>query len=159
MTPSIDPNLTSAPNSQFRDSYDWDALIASAQKVEKPSANPVMGCLSFLNRFITHESLYGDSEGAREMSKVLLLLQSVDSPVSTEQLQQTRQSYDYVCAYLDMLQETDAPFDVCFEFERLCHVLETLIRIRQQVGLGVQCSFGQLHQQLNQASSFGSFAA
>jgi len=79
--------------------------------------------------------------------------------VSTAQLQQTRKSYDYVCAYLDMLQETDAPFDVCFEFERLCHVLETLIRIRQQVGLGVQCSFGQLHQQLNQASSFGSFAA
>ena len=159
MTPSIDPNQTQNKKSQLRDVYGWDALIASGKSVEKPSSNPVMGSLNFLNRFITHESLYGDSEGAREMSKVLLLLQSVDRPASHAQLQQTRKSYEYVCGYLELLEETEAPFDVCFEFERLCHVLETLLRIRQQSSLGVQCSFGQLHQQLNQTSSYGSFAA
>jgi hypothetical protein len=159
MTPSIDPSKTQDKKSQFRGGYDWNALIASNQKVGKPSANPVMGSLNFLNRFITHESLYGDSEGAREMSKVLLLLQSVDRAVSHAQLQQTRKSYEYVCVYLELLQETEAPFDVCFEFERLCHVLETLLRIRQQSKLGVQCTYGQLHQQLGQSSSYGSFAA
>ncbi|MFT7109708.1 MAG: hypothetical protein ACI843_001370 [Psychrobacter glaciei] len=157
MTPSIDPSKTQAANGQTTGTYDWNALISSAQSAGKPSPNPVMGCLNFLNRFITHESLYGDSEGAREMSKVLLLLQSVDSPVSYAQQQQTRKSYEYTCAYLEILNETEAPFDVCFEFERLCHVLETLIRIRQQTDLGVQCSFGHLHQQLTQASSFGTF--
>jgi hypothetical protein len=159
MTPSIDPSKTQAAKSQTTGTYDWNALISSAQSAGKPSPNPVMGCLNFLNRFITHESLYGDCEGAREMSKVLLLLQSVDSPVSYAQQQQTRKSYEYTCAYLEILNETEAPFDICFEFERLCHVLETLIRIREQAALGVQCSFGHLHQQLTQASSFGTFTA
>jgi hypothetical protein len=157
MTPSIDPSKLQTAKSQTTGTYDWNALISSAQSAGKLSPNPVMGCLNFLNRFITHESLYGDCEGAREMSKVLLLLQSVDSPVSYAQQQQTRKSYEYTCAYLEILNETEAPFDVCFEFERLCHVLETLIRIRQQTDLGVQCSFGHLHQQLTQASSFGTF--
>jgi len=159
MTPSIDPNKTQISNSHFRDTYDWTALISSESKAGKPSHNPVMGCLNFLNRFISYESLYGDSEGAREMSKILLLLQSVDSPVSKVQLAKTCHSYDYVCAFLEVLRETEAPFDICFEFERLCHVLETLIRIRKQSSLGVQCSYGHLRQQLMQDSSFGSFAA
>jgi hypothetical protein len=157
MTPSIDPSKAQQAKSQATDTYDWNALISAAQSAGKPSSNPVMGCLNFLNRFITHESLYGDSEGAREMSKVLLLLQSVDSPASIVQQNQTRKSHQYTCAYLEILTETEAPFDICFEFERLCHVLETLVRIRQQTVLGVQCSFGHLHQQLTQASSFGTF--
>jgi hypothetical protein len=149
MTPSIDPNKTQYNKSQNSDTYDWSALISPGQKVGKPSPNPVMGSLNFLNRFITHESLYGDSEGAREMSKVLLLLQSVDSPVSYAQQQQTRKSYEYVCGYLEILNETEAPFDICFEFERLCHILEALMHIRQQADLGIQCSYGQLHKQLS----------
>lgn len=159
MTPSIDPSKTQASNSHFRDTYDWAALISTGRKVEKPSHNPIMGCLNFLNRFISYESLYGDSEGARDMSKILLLLQSVDSPASQAQLAKTCRSYDYACTYLEVLRETEAPFDVCFEFERLCHVLETLIRIRKQSNLGVQCSYGHLRQELMQNSSYDGFAA
>ncbi len=155
MTPSIDPNFTSSVNRQLSDTYNWQTLInqsPSESEGQQSVNNPVQATIQFLNCFISHESVYGDSEGAREMMKVLLIMQSVDSPVSDGQARQTRNSYEYVCAYLDLLNETDASFEVCLNFERLQGVLEQLIQMRQQVAHGVLCSYGQLSQRLRFAS-------
>ncbi len=155
MTPSIDPNFTSSVNRQISDTYNWQALINQSQNQiqgKQSVNNPVQAIIQFLNCFISHESVYGDSDGAREMMKVLLIMQSVDSPVNDGQARQTRKSYEYVCSYLDLLNETDAPFDVCLQFERLQEVLVQLIQMRQQVSYGVLCSYGQLNQRLKLAS-------
>ena len=82
------------------------------------------------------------------MIKVLMILQAVDSPASARQLKQINSSYEYVCAYRDLLLEIDAPMDVSMQFDRLVEVLEALLQIRQQVVSGVSCSYGQLNQRL-----------
>jgi len=151
MTPSIDPNFTPNMNRQFNDQYNWLALVS--QNLDTPhSHNPVQSVIQFLNRFISYESIYGDSDGAQEMVKVLLIMQSVDSPVSDSQVSQTKKSYEYVCAYLEILNETCAPFDVCLQFERLQEVLLQLIQMRQQMAFGVLCSYGQLNLRLKLVS-------
>ncbi|OUR69761.1 hypothetical protein A9Q73_01430 [Bermanella sp. 47_1433_sub80_T6] len=147
MTPSIDPNFTSSANGQSHDVFNWQALIQQHQ-FGKQTRNPVQSCIHFLNCFISHESLYGDSEGAREMIKVLMILQSVDSPASPGQLKLISSSYEYVCAYRDLLLETQAPMDVCVQFDRMVDVLEVLLQIRQQETSGVLCSYGHLNQRL-----------
>ena len=147
MTPSIDPNFTSAANGQCHDVFNWQALIQQ-HHFGQQSRNPVQSSIHFLNCFISHESLYGDCEGAREMIKVLMILQAVDSPVSARQLKQINTSCEYVCAYRDLLLEIDAPMDVSMQFDRLVEVLEALLQIRQQVVSGVSCSYGQLNRRL-----------
>jgi hypothetical protein len=147
MTPSINPNIQSSANSQSTDTFNWQALIQQNQ-FGNQSRNPVQACVHFLNCFISHESLYGDSEGAKEMIKVLMIMQSVDAPTSASQLKQINTSYEYVCAYRDLLVETDAPLDVGVQFDQLIDVLEVLLQIRQQVGNGMLCSYGHLNQKL-----------
>ncbi len=147
MTQSINPNIQTSANSQSAGTFNWQALIQLNQ-FSKQSNNPVQACIHFLNCFISHESLYGDSEGAREMVKVLMIMQSVDAPTSASQLKKINTSYEYVCAYRDLLLETDAPLDIGLEFDRLIEVLEVLLQIRQQVGSGVMCSYGHLNQKL-----------
>lgn len=154
MTLSVDPNNNEYGYSQLNDTYDWKALIQNKPIDKNLSQNPIQASVAFLNRFITYESLYGDSEGAREMVKVTMLLQSVDNKVTESQLVQTKKSYDYISAYRDMLIETEAPVDVVLEFERLQCVLETLLRLRQQIGLGVMCSYGILNQTLMDTGQF-----
>ncbi len=147
MTPSIDPKFPSQSNSQSGDAFNWQALIQQHQ-FGKQSRNPVQSSIHFLNCFISHESLYGDVEGAREMIKVLMIMQSVDAPASASQLKQINASYEYVCAYRDLLLEMEAPMDICVQFDRLVDVLEVLLQIRQQVASGVLCSYGHLNQRL-----------
>ncbi len=147
MTPSINPNHLYSVNSQSTDTFNWNALIQQHQFGQQ-SRNPVQSCIHFLNCFISHESLYGDIEGAKEMIKVLMIMQSVDSPTSASQLKQINTSYEYVCAYRDLLLETEAPIDISLQFDRLVDVLETLLQIRQQVGNGMLCSYGHLNQKL-----------
>ena len=147
MTPSIDPNNNNPINSQMSDTFNWKSLINQHQYGVQ-SRNPIQSCIHFLNCFISHESLYGDSEGAREMIKVLMILQSVDAPVSQTGDGKINLSYEYVCAYRDLLSETSAPADICLQFDRLIEVLETLLQMRQQSKLGVLCSYGQLNQRL-----------
>lgn len=147
MTASIDPNKNNLPLSQTDDGYNWLALIQSKHPLQDVK-NPVQTSIQFLSQFISHESLYGDSEGAKELSKVLLLLQSVDKPANPAVLSQTRISYEYLCQYLELLNEVEAPFDLCLQFEQLVEVLATLMGMRTQLALGVMCSYGQLNQQL-----------
>ena len=147
MTPSIDPKFTSYANGQSSDVFNWQALIQQHQFGQQ-TRNPVQSCIHFLNCFISHESLYGDSEGAREMMKVLMIMQAVDAPASAGQLKQINSSYEYVCAYRDLLLEPEAPMDICVQFDRLVDVLEVLLQIRQQVATGVLCSYGHLNQRL-----------
>lgn len=147
MTPSIDPNNKVSANSQMGDAYNWTSLINQHQ-FGAQSRNPVQSCIQFLNCFVSHESLYGDSEGAKEMIKVLLILQSVDAPASEATMLKVKRSFEYVCAYRDLLLETSAPMDVCIQFDRLVEVLKVVLQMRQQVKLGVLCSYGQLNQRL-----------
>ncbi len=147
MTPSIVPSFASSANGQSSDAFNWQALIQQ-HEFGAQSRNPVQSSIHFLNCFISHESLYGDSEGAREMIKVLMIMQSVDAPATKSQFKQINTSYEYVCAYRDLLLETDAPLDVCLQFDRLIDVLEVLLQIRQQVSSGVLCSYAQLNQKL-----------
>ena len=147
MTPSIDPNNNNSINSQKGDTPNWTSLINQHQ-FGVQSRNPIQSCIHFLNCFISHESLYGDSEGAKEMIKVLMILQSVDAPASGMGDRKINRSYEYVCAYRDLLLETNAPADICLQFGRLIEVLEILLQMRQQSNLGVLCSYGQLNQQL-----------
>lgn len=147
MTPSIVPNLNSSASGHSNDTFNWQALI-NRHQLGVQSRNPVQSCIHFLNCFISHESVYGDSEGAREMIKVLLIMQSVDAPASANQVRQIGVSYEYVCAYRDLLLETEAPMDVFLQFDRLVEVLEALLQMRQQVASGVLCSYGQLNQRL-----------
>lgn len=144
MTLSVDPNNNNYGYSQLNDAYDWNALIQNRSGGENMARNPVQACIAFLNRFISYESIYGDSAGAREMVKVTMLLQAVDNKVTNQQIAQTKKSYEYISAYRDMLIETQAPTDVVLEFERLQTVLESLLQLRQQAGLGVMCSYGSL---------------
>lgn len=144
MTPSIVPNNKILSKAQESGAFNWHKLIEPCVK-RQISSNPVQAATRFVNCFISHESLYGDSEGAKEMIKVLLILQSVDSPVTAPQLAQTQKSYDYLCAYSDILNETDAPFDLCMEFSQLIHVMETLLKIRTQAANGMMCSYGYLN--------------
>ena len=153
MTLSVDPN-NEYGYSQLNDTYDWKALIQNRPTDKNLSQNPIQASVAFLNRFITYESLYGDSEGAREMVKVTMLLQAVDNKVTEQQITQTKKSYDYISAYRDMLIETQAPTDVVLEFERLQTVLETLLQVRQQIGLGVMCSYGTLNETLMKSGQF-----
>jgi hypothetical protein len=146
MTLSVDPNNKNHGYGQLNDTYDWNALIQNRHGDENMAHNPIQASIAFLNRFISYESLYGDSLGAREMVKVTLLLQGVDNKVTTQHIAQTQKSYEYISAYRDMLIETQAPTDVVLEFERLQTVLESLLQLRQQAGLGVMCSYGALNQ-------------
>jgi len=154
MTSSVDPNNNQYGYSQLNDAYDWKALIQHSPSDKKLSRNPIQASVAFLNRFITYESLYGDAEGAREMVKVTMLLQSVDNKVTASQISQTRKSYEYISAYRDMLIETEAPNDVILEFERLQVLLEALLQLRQKAGLGVMCSYGSLNESLKDAYQF-----
>ena len=147
MTASIDPNNNKTEVCQSHDGYDWLALIKSHNPMPDVK-NPVHASIQFLSQFISHESLYGDCEGAKELSKVLLLLQSVDQPASKDVMRQTRISYEYLCQYSELLHEVEAPFDLCLQFDQLIEVLATLMRMRTQLTLGVMCSYGQLNQQL-----------
>ena len=145
MTPSIDPNNNHTLNSQLDGTFNWASLI-NRHQFGIQSRNPIQSSLHFLNCFISHESLYGDSEGAKEMIKVMMILQSIDAPASEMQEAKINRSYEYVCAYRDLLFEVSAPTDVCFQFERLAEVLAILVQMRQQSKLGVLCSYGQLNQ-------------
>ncbi len=147
MTPSIDPNFEVFANSQSNDTCNWQALIQQHQ-FSVQVRNPVQACIHFLNCFISHESLYGDTEGAKEMIKVMMIMQSVDSPATSNQLKKLNHSYGYVCAYREILLETEAPIEVCLQFDRLIDVLEVLLQMHQQVSSGVLCSYGQLNQRL-----------
>lgn len=151
MTPSIVPNKKTLTKNQETGAFNWHKLIEPCAK-RQISSNPVQASTRFVNCFISHESLYGDSEGAKEMIKVLLLLQSVDSPVSASQLAQTQKSYEYLCAYSDILNETDAPLDLCLEFSQLIHVMETLLKIRTQAANGMMCSYGYLNSCLKMSA-------
>lgn len=144
MTPSIVPNNNTPTKDQEFGAINWLKLVEPCIK-RQISSNPVQACTRFVNCFITHESLYGDSEGAKEMIKVLMILQSVDSPVTSAQILQTQASYEYLCAYSDILNETDAPLTLCLEFSQLIHVMETLLRIRSQAVSGMMCSYGYLN--------------
>lgn len=151
MTASIDPNNNKthqcqSPN-QTEQGYDWLSLIKPKHAIPEMK-NPVQGSIQFLTQFISHESLYGDSEGAKQLSKVLSLLQRVDKPAGPQTLRQSKEAYEYVCMYNELLHEVEAPFDTCLQFDQLIEVLANLISMRTQVALGVMCSYGQLNQQI-----------
>ena len=151
MTASIDPNNNKTHqcqnSNQSEQGYDWLSLI-KPQHATPDVKNPVQGSIKFLSQFISHESLYGDCEGAKELAKVLMLLQGVDKPANPHTLRQSKEVYEYVCMYSEILHEVEAPFDVCLQFDQLMEVLANLISMRTQVALGVMCSYGQLNQQI-----------
>ena len=72
----------------------------------------------------------------------------MESPASEATMLKVKGSHEYVCAYRDLLLETNAPIDVCMQFDRLVEVLGVVLQMRQQVKLGVLCSYGQLNQRL-----------
>ncbi|MFT5593233.1 MAG: hypothetical protein ACI8SR_001605 [Oceanicoccus sp.] len=147
MTPSIDPHANKNNNRHNDGMPDWQA-IASVKPSSQQCANILQSSILFLRRFICHESLYGDSEGAVELLKVQELLGSLESFTDEAFSQQLRDSYDYVCCYLELLQETQAPLDLCLEFERLIHILEAIQCMQQQSKLGVVGSLAQLKSHL-----------
>ncbi|WP_283789523.1 hypothetical protein QNI23_017315 (plasmid) [Bermanella sp. WJH001] len=147
MTPSIDPHANKNNNRHNHGMPDWQA-IASVKSTSQQCANILQSSILFLRRFICHESLYGDSEGAKELLKVQGLLGSLESFNDEAFNQQLRDSYEYVCCYLELLQETQAPLDLCLEFERLIHILEAIQCMQQQSALGVVGSLAQLKSHL-----------
>ncbi|EAT13624.1 hypothetical protein HF888_09295 [Bermanella marisrubri] len=151
MTSSVDPKRTPHFTSQKVGDYDWQALAKGL-----PGCQNIRGKLGeniqFLSRFISHESLYGDSEGARELIKALLLLESVDAPVSTSVISQTRKSLEYLTAYRGMLYEVGADAELCMRFDQLVQTFHSLLSLRDKARLGLMCSYGQLSQQLDIAS-------
>ncbi len=147
MTPSIDPNANKNNKRHDDGMPDWQA-IASVKTSSQQCANVLQSSILFLRRFICHESLYGDSEGAKELFKVQELLGSLESFADDAFNQQLRDSYEYVCCYLELLQETQAPLDLCMEFERLIHILEAIQCMQQQTVLGVMGSLAQLKTHL-----------
>ena len=147
MTPSIDPHANKNNKRRNDGMPDWQA-IASVKSTSQQCANILQSSILFLRRFICHESLYGDSEGAKELLKVQGLLGSLESFNDEAFNQQLRDSYEYVCCYLELLQETQAPLDLCLEFERLIHILEAIQCMQQQSVLGVVGSLAQLKSHL-----------
>lgn len=147
MTQSIDPSSQSNYKRQEDGLPDWQAM-ASAKSSPDQAANTLQASILFLRRFICHESLYGDSEGAKELLKVQDLLGSLESYKEDAFNQQLRDSYDFVCCYLELLYETQAPWDLCLEFERLVKILEAIQCMQQQAVLGVMGSLAQLNSYL-----------
>ncbi|MGR6874465.1 hypothetical protein ACU6U9_19705 [Pseudomonas sp. HK3] len=147
MTPSIDPSAHKNSNRHNDGMPDWQA-IACVKSTSQQCANILQSSILFLRRFICHESLYGDSEGAKELLKVQDLLGSLESFSEEAFNQQLRDSYEYVCCYLELLHETQAPLDLCLEFERLIHILEAIQCMQQQSTLGIVGSLAQLKTHL-----------
>jgi hypothetical protein len=147
MTPSIDPNANKHNKCHNDGMPDWQA-IASVKTSSQQCANILQSSILFLRRFTCHESLYGDSEGAKELFKVQELLGSLESFANEEFNLQLRDSYEYVCSYLELLNETQAPLDLRMEFERLIHILEAIQCMQQQMVLGVMGSLAQLKSHL-----------
>jgi len=147
MTPSIDPNANKHSKCHNSGMPDWQA-IASVKTSTQQCANFLQSSILFLRRFICHESLYGDSEGAKELLKVQSLLGSLDRVADDAFKQQLRDSYEYVCCYLELLHETQAPWDLCLEFERLIQILEAIECMQQEVTLGIMGSLAQLNSHL-----------
>ncbi|MAA72132.1 MAG: hypothetical protein CL679_10465 [Bermanella sp.] len=147
MTPSIDPNAHKNNKRNNDGLPDWQA-IASVKTSSQQCANVLQASILFLRRFICHESLYGDTEGAKELFKVQELLGSLESYADEAFNQQLRDSYEYICCYLELLQETQAPLNLCLEFERLIHILEAVQCMQQQTELGIMGSLAQLKSHL-----------
>lgn len=147
MTQSIDPSSQNQFKRQDDGLPDWQAM-ACAKTSPDTANNLLQASILFLRRFICHESLYGDSEGAKELLKVQDLLGSIESYHEAAFNQQLRASYEYVCCYLELLYETQAPWDLCLEFERLIQILEAIQCMQQQASLGVLGSLAQLNSYL-----------
>ena len=150
MTQSVDPNVKMVGSSQITDSYDWNGLIQGRPLSQSVTLNPIQSSVRFLNGFISQESIDGDAEGARELARVLMLLHSVDRPVSQALIEQTEKCLDYVLAYQDLLRETLAPQDLIEEFGQLIFVLSTLLDVRRHLEKGVMCSYATLNQRLSE---------
>jgi len=147
MTQSIDPSSQNNMKRQEDGLPDWQAM-ACAKTSPDHASNMLQSSVLFLRRFICHESLYGDSEGAKELLKVQDLLASIDSYREESFNQQLRASYEFVCCYLELLYETQAPWELCLEFERLIKILEAIQCMQQQAALGIVGSLAQLNSYL-----------
>ena len=150
MTQSVDPSVKVVGSSQITDRYDWDGLIHGRPVSPAVNLNPIQSSVLFLNRFITQESIDGDSEGARALARVLMLLHSVDRPVSRALIEQTERCLDYVLGYQDILRETLAPSDLIEQFGQVAVILSTLLEVRRQSSVGVMCSYAALNQKLTE---------
>lgn len=151
MTPSIDPNRKNNNKRHNNGLPDWQAMACVKSSAEQ-YANILQSSILFLRRFICHESLYGDSEGAKELLKVQELLATLESSNDAQFNIQLRESYEYVCCYLELLHETQAPLELCVEFERLIQILEAVQCMQQQTALGIVGSLAQLHSHLRYRS-------
>ena len=147
MTSSIDPTNQNSVKRQENGLPDWQAM-AVVKTLPEQCTNLLQSSILFLRRFICHESLYGDSEGAKELLKVQDLLGRIEQLQDAHFNQQLRDSYDFVCCYLELLHETQAPWDLCLEFERLIKILEAIQCMQQQSTLGIMGSLAQLNSHL-----------